>query len=451
MLAIEERGHSPIGLNGGLIAPDVLARPDSARPLVTTQAYYMNGIHTGVIRRLESLQRGNVVAGMLPNSISTRDRDGVVHRVNVLDKELLVGDIKIGDLEVLDSETSLAIGEDEPRHKRVVPGSFRQEDTSDLADSWTVPAKPYGDTHLMQVSFGDEPNFIDIKEPQLSWMLNDWSWFAQELRNEYGQVAIGANLSFPCLFDGKGLMSMLTVHNHVWTDPKMKGLNLEKILQGRALPWDNQPGVSGWDGGIARQIGDLLKVEIEEKILPHCGYRGRVESDDKGLVIELPDFEPQMIAEPQFLVFMRWNSWAVHNHLGDHHEVYFRSSFDDCVNFSIAAHGQGNTVDSGQYENLYMKKSLNGSTNGEVSMAQLDELHLLRKGFGWAWGIIFGQDGGAIAAITLGVVDREFGPVETLGMELKRIKEVLPAVEGEQKTQKYRLLADKYHRAHRYI
>lgn len=398
---------------------------------------------SGVLTRIDSLRRNKVLRGMIPNALYVHDQYGnlwenhpygnlpIDDEGNVLDGGNRTTQLFLSRNGV-DIAYGTAVKTDDGTWK-LDTDTFDQKAVSFVEGGYIVPASPWGrkfDIMYMDLSATPHYSLVDQQPSRLAETMDIQSKIIEErLRITKGKpVYWGVNNSSG-LRSGKGLMSVLYPHEHIWQfNNELSWLRPAHIRNIRNLV--------RWDDGISHRIGEQIKADIERNFLHQYWGIAQVDVDNMGLTINLAGFKPEYMRQrdskfedPKFIKeFWRPLSHTIHNHLVQFHQRYFGSDLNEYNKKVLTNHVEGDS-DTQQYSPEELDAYL---TPLEQSMVISDEKekkavfdlmdkNKLHKPPGWSGGIQFTNEG-AFVTVSLGFLDEEMGPAQGMGIDLTRNK-----------------------------
>lgn len=304
-----------------------------------------------------------------------------------------------------------------------------------------VTLSPWGqeDVMVIHADANKPPAFHDIPEAVMDTSFSHQGLLAKKMKQLRGVSYWGVNYSAGVL-KGEGLQSVLFPHSHAFSfSNEQANLTPAEISTIRNS--------QRWDEGVSYSVGQQVGARIQEEVLPL--YRpGKVKADAMGLTIELPNFTPADLGDPDFINKLhKPTAMIIHHSLRDLHPMVFRSELDTVIQYVLSRRDK-NDVDSALYDRFFDKAELpKGAPSHVAKLHELYDSGELRRSAGWTYGMQFNQEG-AFAAISFGFLNISLGPVESMGVKLIRPVEPVSAGEMQRRIEFYNDCIDtQLHRA----
>lgn len=364
----------------------------------------------GRLGTIDSFHKDRVVQFMLPNALAVYKKTGELGSVQT--------DGRKQSLVFPTENKTIAFDTTIPSSDgRLSLASFNPEAVSDIDGGLIAPVSGWGSRFdVMHMYWGDDvpPSIVDIPE-HLSRIARRQQASILSDRMTEGPVYWGANY-YGGTVVAKGGQSVFAPHEHMWqfgsaldgqTPGVIKAIRSEQI----------------WDEGVSQTIGTYTAGILQEHVLPKYWETASTQADPLGLTISLPGFSPQKIAEPEFIDnFWRPLSHIIHENLRHAHRNIFKSELNDVIDYVKAARRNPQAFNIDEYNNFFTPNTEPTDDPTILKLRQLDADGILRHPPGWSGGIQFRPEG-AFVAIAFGTINESIGPVECMGVTLKRPKE----------------------------
>lgn len=391
-----------------LCASPEISRERFSTPFVEVCPVQIYGVDTNNrLHQLGSLARENLLQGMVPNTLVCFDQDG----------NPWFADFAYPDLYLFRDDQRILFGHAEEKDGSWVLKDFDAGAVDFTEAAWVVAVGAWGsDIDLMYINWNKSfPTAInDIPDYILVESLRQQASIIKELLQEGRPVCWGVNNSAGTLH-GRGLMSVLYPHIHIWRfGSHLNDLTPEEIKTVRRT--------SLWDEGLSTGFGNEVATEFRQQTLYKYWNCAELEIDNMGFTIKLPGYTPDELAELSFMRdFWELLSWKIDDKLKAFHRRHFNSDLGEIYEFVRVAHRSGQ-VDEETFKRFFQPRE--GSFEGEEGqlLKRLSDAKLLRYPPGWAGGIQFTKEG-AFVSVTFGFLDVPMGPVEGMGVELRRPKD----------------------------